>query len=176
MMSSMIRNIENLMGTRGMLSDLTDVVKPIVVDLSNRDPRFVFIKKSLNEFLYGDQGLYVDEWQFEALQTGMSAPLKFNDTGTNQANRKFDLIYLHLPMNFIDIVNSTIYELSDIFNVHISPSQALESNRYPVDRVKLLENLYQQSKDLKPEQAKTRLPEPAAAGPQEGSEYLTIRV
>ncbi|KAI1326710.1 heterokaryon incompatibility protein-domain-containing protein [Xylariaceae sp. FL0255] len=160
----------NLDRTIELLRHVAGIISPILLDLSNRDARFIFIKESLDEFLYGDHGLHVDEWQNEALETVQS---EADDTLTDQAKSYLVPLCADLCMMFSDITNAAIYELLDIYDMEIALPQALKLNASwdPSPLVWLLQDLHRRSKELTPRQAKTRSFGLAASSTQERSEY-----
>ncbi|KAI0010266.1 hypothetical protein F4779DRAFT_578777 [Xylariaceae sp. FL0662B] len=132
-------------------------VKTIVKDLSKRDSRFLFIKESFDEFLVGKFGLNEAN---ELLRTDTSSLLGSNEIPADLTQRRYRChdgakFYIYLVTMFHDIVNTAIYELLNVFDIDITLEQALEVDHGPGGNIGLLKALYEKSKGLLPQPAKT---------------------
>ncbi|KAI0538784.1 heterokaryon incompatibility protein-domain-containing protein [Xylaria digitata] len=142
----------------GLCSRRIEAVGAIVEGLSKRDPHFLFIKESFDEFLHGDFGLCeVRSSRFGLGQGGTVGP-------------SHHLKYCpHLYDIFDDILNTTIYELLDKSDIDITPEQA--SNLSCLEqKVKLLKALYERS-NLVPQLARTVPPNHPTPNSQGEHEY-----
>ncbi|KAI0481846.1 heterokaryon incompatibility protein-domain-containing protein [Xylaria cf. heliscus] len=170
-MSTAICIIASFIHIKQQLGRMAAAVSPILVDLSNKDSRFLFIKDSFDEFLYGDYGLYTLEWQLKALETIPSTPPESEETSIDQVEDKFRNRYIHLPIVLHDIVNTAIYEILSIFDIDITLARVPKITDSLVMSIGLLKELYQESRDLALRQAKTISFNPLTPSPQERNEY-----
>ncbi|KAI0551190.1 hypothetical protein F4679DRAFT_144493 [Xylaria curta] len=145
----------HFMDKRRELYELAEIVGPITLGLSNRDSRFLFIRESFEDFVHGEQGLDSTEWEPQAPESAVSAPA--DKWGA-------------LPFVFLDIVNTAIYEILNIFDIDLTLAQVLKSRNSPLRNVDLLKQVYQISLHLAPQQEKTILLETSTPG-QKGDEY-----
>ncbi|OTA95277.1 hypothetical protein M434DRAFT_28962 [Hypoxylon sp. CO27-5] len=133
-------------------------VGPILEDLFERDSRFLFIKMSFDEFLYGKFGQGPDEMHVDL------TPRRYRSAYE-------DDFYLYLDILLHDIVNTAIYELLNVFDIDITPEQALETDHSSKGNIALLEALYEESKNLVPQPAKTIPLDHPTPSSQAGHDY-----
>ncbi|KAI0856830.1 heterokaryon incompatibility protein-domain-containing protein [Xylaria cubensis] len=119
---------------------LAKIVGPITISLSNRDSRFLFIRESFDDFLYGEYGLHSTESE--------PAP---ESVILDPSEGHICLVML------LDIVNAVIYEILNIFDIDLTLAQVLKVKSSLLPNVDLLKQLYQISLDLAPQQRKTIL-------------------
>ncbi|TRX93625.1 hypothetical protein FHL15_005597 [Xylaria flabelliformis] len=128
---------------RLILHELAEIVGPITIGLSNRDARFLFIRESFDDFLYGEYGIHNTKWE-PAPEIVISAPSE-----TEKSTLQLIMLY--------NIVNTAIYEIVNIFDIDLTLAQVLEANGSRLRNIALLKQLYQISLDLAPQQEKTML-------------------
>ncbi|KAI1738721.1 heterokaryon incompatibility protein-domain-containing protein [Xylaria scruposa] len=145
------------------LDEVAVTVGPIIIGLSNRDSRFLFIRESLEEFFLGEHGPDISEWESQARESAVSSPTE----------------KLSLPIVLCDIVNSAIYEILNTFDIDLTLAQASKAkSSLNIDfskansslNIDLLKEVYQISLGLAAQQQKTILLE-AITPCQEGHEY-----
>ncbi|XDG07466.1 hypothetical protein ABKA04_007081 [Annulohypoxylon sp. FPYF3050] len=141
----------------------SETVADIVGDLSKRDPRFQFIKNSLNEFLLGEFGLIYEAHRLT--DKSFSDPLEAEKLCDDPAQREHrgpldeKKFWEDLIVIFDHIVIAAIYELLNVFDIDITLSQAQELDHSSRGLLKLLVDLNVRSKDLAPRPSRSVLHE-----------------
>ncbi|KAI0883970.1 heterokaryon incompatibility protein-domain-containing protein [Annulohypoxylon maeteangense] len=132
------------------------LIGSILEDLSKRDSRFRFIKESFDEFRYGEFAR-----QLEAIASNPARPDE--DRSSEEKYMGSYLAYLSK-----DLINSTIYELLNVFDIDLTLDQVLEADD---GNVGLLKALHKISESLVPQPAKTASLDNPIPNPQKRGNY-----
>jgi hypothetical protein len=135
---------------RDLISRNIPTVRNIVESLARRSPRFEFIKESLDEFLH-------ENGEFLELEPRVSSTLHSRSVATAHDDRStIEIDHVdQISVDFIDILNSAIYQIMDVFDVEITLEQVQEAGyKLPEARITILEALHKMSQGLLPQPEK----------------------
>jgi len=152
------------------------IVRDIVESLAQQSPRFEYIKESLDEFLHDNAEFLELEARVSTLnpRRAASAP---DDGSTMEMDHKgsqsnYEQILSRTSAEFIDILNTAIYELMDVFNVEITLEQIKEAGyKLPEARITIFKALHEVSQELSPQPEKLMPVENPASIPNNECDY-----
>ncbi|KAI0894076.1 heterokaryon incompatibility protein-domain-containing protein [Annulohypoxylon nitens] len=151
---------------RSFLSKSSPSAYVIIEDLAKRDCRFHYIKESFKEFLAIASGSCKPESRPDETREDRPGVISFG----SYSGKENSIYFKSLANIFSDIINTTIYEVLDVFDMDLILEQALEEHLLQPNML-LLEILYEKSKKLEVQPDKTISSNKSVQKPQQNNEY-----